>query len=87
MAYMSAPESPWEPGMATVGITAVAEPPLSTRPAPPAGLYAGQVATVLAVTDPGAVREALRADGVRFLDGGDAFFDPDDNLIALVTAA
>jgi catechol 2,3-dioxygenase-like lactoylglutathione lyase family enzyme len=86
MTYMSAPETPWEPGMATVGITEVSDPPLTMRPALPAGVYAGQVATVLAVSDPGAVLAGLRADGARFLDGGEGCFDPDHNLIALIAA-
>jgi cation diffusion facilitator CzcD-associated flavoprotein CzcO/catechol 2,3-dioxygenase-like lactoylglutathione lyase family enzyme len=84
MAYMAAAESPWEPGMTAVGITEVSDPPLSTRPAPPSGVFAGQVATVLTVADPGAARAGLREAGVRFLDRGDAFFDPDDNLVVLV---
>jgi cation diffusion facilitator CzcD-associated flavoprotein CzcO/catechol 2,3-dioxygenase-like lactoylglutathione lyase family enzyme len=86
MTYMSAPVSPWEPGMTTVGLTEVSQPSLATRPAPPGAPFAGQVVTVVAAADPAAVRAAAAAAGARTLDGGAAFFDPDDNLVTVVPA-
>lgn len=82
MTYMSPERSPWQPGMATVGLTEVSDPPLAARPVPPNAVHAGQVATVVAVVDPEAALRA--AAGAPKLSGGTAFFDPDDHLLAVL---
>jgi len=87
MAYLGAEGSAWEPGLCALGLTEISDPPPPSAPVPStAGVHVGQVATVIAVDDPGQALCVAHEHGARIIDDGAAFFAPGGHLVVLVPA-
>jgi catechol 2,3-dioxygenase-like lactoylglutathione lyase family enzyme len=87
LAYVGVAESAWPAGLGSICLTEISEPAPPVLAAPStAGVHAGQLVTLIAASDPAAVRARAREAGVPFIAGGEAFFSPDGNLVAVVPA-
>jgi catechol 2,3-dioxygenase-like lactoylglutathione lyase family enzyme len=85
LGYVGVAQSALPTGLCSICLTEITEPSPPRMAAPPAtGVHAGQMVSVIAVEDPEAVRRTAQERGIAFLAGGTAFFDPDDNLVAVV---